>query len=143
MIEKQKQGVTSYPISLFNNKLADDLEKCGFFNEHKRLFGGDKKFVLKLFVAYTLQSTNMIINERCDRVHLINLLEEPGNCMCDYCRFLTKLRNTLQESSFFTSNAHVKNWDVKYKNNILTVEPVSLSSSLVDNGIIQNKHSKK
>ena len=67
----------------------------------KRLFGGDKKFVQKLFVAYTPQSTNMIINERCDRVHLINLLEEPGNCMrCDYCKFLTKLRNTLQEMLF-------------------------------------------
>ena len=85
----------------------------------------------------------MIINERCDRVHLINLLEEPGNCMkCDYCRFLTKLRNTLQELSFFTSNAHVKNWNVKYKNNVLTVVPVALSSSLVDNGIIQIKHFK-
>ena len=86
----------------------------------------------------------MIINERFDRVHLINLLEEPGNCMkCDYCRFLTKLRNTLQELLFFTSNAHVKNGDVKYRNNVLTVEPVTLSSSLVDNGIIQDEHSKK
>ena len=36
VLEKQKQGVTSYPISLFDNKLADDLEKCGFFNEHKK-----------------------------------------------------------------------------------------------------------
>ena len=86
----------------------------------------------------------MIINERCDRVHLINLLEEPGNCMrYNYCRFLRKLKNTLQKFSFFTSNAHVKNLDVKYKNNVLTVEPVALPSSLVDNGIIQNKHSKK
>ena len=86
----------------------------------------------------------MIINERCDRVHLINLLKEPGNCMmCDYCRFLRKLKNTLQELPFFTSNTHVKNWDVKYKNNILTVEPVGLSSSLVDNGIIQNNSFKK
>ena len=86
----------------------------------------------------------MIINERCDRVHLINLLEEPGNCMrCDYCTFLRKLKNTLQKLSFFTTNAHIKNWDVKYKDNILKVKPVSLSSSLVDNGIIQDKHFKK
>ena len=86
----------------------------------------------------------MIINEGCDRVHLINLLEEPGNCMkCDYCKFLTKLRNILQEMLFFTANAHVKNWDVQYKNNILKVEPVGLSSSLVDNGIIQNNRTKK
>ena len=142
VIEKQKQGVTSYPISLFDNKLAE--KSVDFLMNTKTLFGGDKKFVQKLLVAYTLQSTNMIINERCDRVHLINLLEEPGNCMrCYYCRFLRKLRNTLQKSSFFTSNAHVKNWDIKYKNNVLTVEPVALSSSLVDNGIIQNKHSKK
>ena len=76
----------------------------------KRSFVGGKKFVQKLFVAYTLQLENMIINERCVRVHLVNLLEEPGNCMrCDYCRFLRKLRNTLQELSFSTSNAHVKN----------------------------------
>ena len=110
----------------------------------KRSFGGGKKFDQKLFIAYTLQSTNMIINERCDRVHLINLLEEPGNCMrCDYCRFLRKLRNTLQELSFFTTNGHIKNWDVKSKDNILTVEPIGLSSSLVDNGIIQDKHFKK
>ena len=86
----------------------------------------------------------MIINEGCDRVHLINLLEEPGNCMkCDYCKFLTKLRNILQEMLFFTANTHVKNWDVQYKNNILKVEPVGLSSSLVDNGIIQNNRAKK
>ena len=110
----------------------------------KRSFGGDKKFVQKLFVANTLQSTNMIINERCNRVHLINLLEEPNKCMkCDYCRFLTKLRNALQETSFFTSNAHIKTWDVKYKNNILIVEPVALSSSLDNNGIIQNNNFKK
>ena len=86
----------------------------------------------------------MIINERCDRVHLINLLEEPGNCMrCDYCKFLKKLKNTLQEMLFFTANVHVKNWDVQYKNNILKVEPVGLSFSLVDNGIIQNNCIKK
>ena len=44
---------------------------------------------------------------------------------------------------FFTANAHVKNWDVLYKNNILKVEPVGLSFSLVDNGIIQNNYIKK
>ena len=27
VIEKQKQGATSYAISLFDNKLADNLEK--------------------------------------------------------------------------------------------------------------------
>ena len=86
----------------------------------------------------------MIINERCDRVHLINLLEEPGNCMkFDYCRFLTKLRNALQEMPFFTSNTHIKNWDIKYTNNILIVEPVALSSSLDNNGIIQNNNKKR
>ena len=109
----------------------------------KRSFGGDKKFVQKLFVAYTLQSTNMIINERCDRIHLINLLEEPGNCMrCDYCKFLRKLKNELQKMLFFTTNAHIKNWDVQYKDTILKVEPVALSSSLVDKGIIQNRYTK-
>ena len=60
---------------------------------------------------------------------------------CDYCRFLTKLRNALL--SFFSSNAHIKTWDVKYKNNILIVEPVALSFSLDNNGIIQNNNFKK
>ena len=73
----------------------------------------------------------MIINERCDRVHLINLLEEEGLCLrCNYCNFLKKLKNTLQELSFFTLNANIQMWDVKYKNDILTVEPVALSFSL-------------
>ena len=49
------------------------------------------------------------INERCDRVHLINLLEEKGLCLrCNYCTFLRKLKNRLQELSFFTSNATFK-----------------------------------
>ena len=73
----------------------------------------------------------MIIYERCDRVHLINLLEEKGLCLrCNYCNFLKKLQNTLQELSFFTSNANIQMWDIKYKNDILTVEPVCLSFSL-------------
>ena len=58
----------------------------------KRFFGGDKTFVQKLFVAYTLQSMNMKINERCDRVHLINLLEEENCNNCQYCRFINRLR---------------------------------------------------
>ena len=62
---------------------------------------------------------------------------------CDYCKFLRKLKNTLEKLSFFTTNAHVKKWDVKYKDNILTVEPVGLSFSLVENGIIQNNNTKK
>ena len=36
VIEKQKQNITSYPVSLFNNKLADDLKESGFFDEHKK-----------------------------------------------------------------------------------------------------------
>ena len=75
VIEKQKQGVARYPISLFDNKLADDLEKCGFFNEHKKVIWRRQEICPKTLVAYTLQLKNMIINERCDRVHLLNLLE--------------------------------------------------------------------
>ena len=37
VIEKQKQGVTSYPVSVFDNKLADDLDRSGFFTEHKKV----------------------------------------------------------------------------------------------------------
>ena len=70
----------------------------------KKFFGEDKRFVQKLFVAYTLQSTNMKINERCDRVHLINLFEEENCNNCDYCRFINRLQNALKEKLFFTSN---------------------------------------
>ena len=49
VIEKQKQGVTSYPISLFNNKLADDLEKCRFFNEHKEIIWWRQEICPKIF----------------------------------------------------------------------------------------------
>ena len=71
-----------------------------------------------------------LFNERCDRVKLINLLEEKGLCLqCKYCIFLKKLKNRLQEF-FFTTNAHVQTWDVQYKDDILTVEPVGKSFSL-------------
>ena len=71
------------------------------------------------------------VNERCDRVHLINVLEKEGLCLrCSYCIFLKKLKNRLQELSFFTTNVHVQTWDVQYKNDILTVEPVGASFSL-------------
>ena len=73
----------------------------------------------------------VLINERCDRVHLINLIEEKGLCLrCNYCTFIEKLKITLQELSFFTTNAHIQTWDVQYKNDILTVEPVGKSFSL-------------
>ena len=73
------------------------------------------------------------INERCDRVHLINILEQEGLCLkCNYCTFLEKLKNRLQELNFFTTNAHVQTWDVQYKNDILTVEPIEASSSSLD-----------
>ena len=49
VIEKQKQGVTSYLISLFNNKLADDLEKCRFFNEHKKVIWRRQEICPKTF----------------------------------------------------------------------------------------------
>ena len=45
-----------------------------------------------------------------------------------------------------TTNAHVQNWDVKYKDKILTVEPIGLSYSLDsenNNGVIQNNRFKK
>ena len=48
-IEKQKQGVTSYPISLFDNKLAEDLEKSGFFNEHKKVIWWRQEICPKIF----------------------------------------------------------------------------------------------
>ena len=49
VIEKQKQGVTSYPISIFDNKLADDLDKCGFFNEHKKVIWWRQEICPKTF----------------------------------------------------------------------------------------------
>ena len=73
------------------------------------------------------------INERCDQAHLINVLEKEGLCIkCSYCTFLRKLKNRLQELSFFTTNAHIQTWDVQYKDDILKVEPIDASSSSLD-----------
>ena len=138
VIEKQKQGITSYPINIFDNNLANDLEKSGFFTEHKKVLWWRQEICPKLFVAYILQSTNMLINELCDRVHLINLLEEENDCNnCDYCKFINRLRNALNEKLFFTANAHIKTWDVRLKNDKLEVEPVGCSFCSSLDGIIQ------
>ena len=34
VIEKQKENIETYPVSLFNKNLEDDLKKTGFFDEH-------------------------------------------------------------------------------------------------------------
>ena len=71
------------------------------------------------------------IDEVCDRIKLINALEEPGLCLeCNYCVFLRKLKNRLQELNFFTTKAHIEKWIVKYEDNILAVNPIEVSLSL-------------
>ena len=73
------------------------------------------------------------INEVNDRIKLINALEEPGLCLeCNYCVFLRKLKNRLQELNFFTTNAHIEKWLVQYKDIILKVEPIVESSLSLD-----------
>ena len=37
VIEKQKENIETYPVSLFNKNLEDDLKKTGFFDEHKKV----------------------------------------------------------------------------------------------------------
>ena len=49
VIEKQKQNVTSYPVSLFNENLADDLKKTGFFDEHKKVLWWRQNICPKTF----------------------------------------------------------------------------------------------
>ena len=49
VIEKQKQNVTSYPVSLFNENLADDLKKAGFFDEHKKVLWWRQNICSKTF----------------------------------------------------------------------------------------------
>ena len=71
------------------------------------------------------------IDEVCDRVKVINALEEPERCsQCDYCVFLTKLKTRLQELNFFTTNVHIQKWLLQYKDNILTVKPIDSPLSL-------------
>ena len=71
------------------------------------------------------------IDEVCDRVKVINALEEPGRCsQCDYCVFLTKLKTRFKELNFFTTNALIQKWFVQYKDNILTVTPIDSPLSL-------------
>ena len=44
----------------------------------------------------------MIVNERCNRVHLLNLLEEPGLCLrCDYCFFYKKTKKCITGNVIF------------------------------------------
>ena len=68
----------------------------------------------------------MLIGETVDRVNLLNALEEHGLCLrCDYCNFLKKLKNILQENGFFTFNSSLTNWKIQYtKNNVLIAVPV-------------------
>ena len=67
----------------------------------------------------------MQINKRCNRVHLINLLEEEDLCkLCHYCKFLDKLRDALNQNLFFTVNAYVELWDVRLKDNKPETIPV-------------------
>ena len=37
VIEKQKENIETYPVSLFNKNLEDDLKKTGFFDQHKKV----------------------------------------------------------------------------------------------------------
>ena len=68
----------------------------------------------------------MLIGETVDRVNLLNALEEPGLCLkCDYCNFLKRLKNILQENSFLTFNSTSTSWKTEYtKNNVLTAVPI-------------------
>ena len=73
------------------------------------------------------------IDEVSDRVKLINALEESRLCLkCDYCFFIRKLKNRLQELNFFTTNANIEKWLVQYKDSILKVEPIVESSLSLD-----------
>ena len=64
------------------------------------------------------------VDEVCDRVKIINAIEETGLCSdCPYCTFLEKLKTQLKELSFFKSNAHIQKWYVQYIDKILKVEP--------------------
>ena len=78
----------------------------------------------------------MLIGKKVDRVTLLNALEEGGLCLrCDYCNFLKKLKNILQENGFFTVNSSFSSWKIKYtKNNILAASPILETKK--NNGII-------
>ena len=79
-----------------------------------------------LYTNY-LKRFKMLIGEKVDRINLLNTLEEPGLCLrCDYCNFLKKLKNILQENGFFTFNSTFAKWKIEYnKNNVLTAVPVT------------------
>ena len=78
-----------------------------------------------LYANYS-KRLRMLIGETVDRVNLLNALEEPGLCLrCEYCNFLKKLKNILQENGFFTFNSSSISWKIEYnKNNVLTAVPV-------------------
>ena len=37
VIEKQKENIETYPVSLFNKNLEDDLKRTGFFDKYKKV----------------------------------------------------------------------------------------------------------
>ena len=49
VIEKQKEDVETYPISLFNKNLADDLKESGFFDKYKKVLWWRQEVCPKTF----------------------------------------------------------------------------------------------
>ena len=49
IIEKQKHGSTSYPISLYEKNLEQELEKVGFFSKNKKVVGWRQEICPKTF----------------------------------------------------------------------------------------------
>ena len=49
VIEKRKENVETYPISLFDKYLADDLKESGFFDKYKKVIWWRQEVCLKTF----------------------------------------------------------------------------------------------
>ena len=64
--------------------------------------------------------------ETCNRVHLLNILEEEGRCnRCSYCKFVLKLKECLEKKSFFSTNNTVECWEVVSDGENIKVTPLS------------------
>ena len=66
-------------------------------------------------------------NHICERVKLLNILEEEEDCcnQCAYCKFVIKLKGSLEKNGFFSTHKTIVYWKVKYENECISVTPIT------------------
>ena len=64
----------------------------------------------------TEKKPEVVFKNICSRVHLLNILEEEDQCnQCTYCKFVIKLKESLEKSGFFSTWNTVEMWKIEMK----------------------------